>query len=98
MMKKTAIALGLAMVSSLGIAAQKHPDAFFGSWLAKVGDGWDTPAGRDIIWRVRAKAAPMLLAKIIKSVAADDHPRYYRALDFHSGPEKDKALQAILTP
>ena len=47
---------------------------------------------------VRAKAAPMLLAKIIKSGAASDHPRYYRALDFHSGPEKDKALQAILTP
>ncbi|MFP6669241.1 MAG: PVC-type heme-binding CxxCH protein [Pirellulales bacterium] len=85
-------------LEALGIAAQKHPDAFFGSWLAKVGDGWNTPAGRDIIWRVRAKAAPMLLAKIIKSVAASDHPRYYRALDFHSGPEKDKALQAILTP
>jgi putative membrane-bound dehydrogenase-like protein len=85
-------------LEALGIAAQNHADAFFGAWLAKVGDGWNTPAGRDIVWRSRAKAVPMLLAKIIKASPADEHPRYYRALDFHSGPEKDQALQAILTP
>ena len=36
--------------------------------------------------------------QIIKSLPAEEHPRYYRALDFHTGPEKDKALQSILTP
>ena len=56
------------------------------------------PAGHDIVWRSRAAAAPMLLAKIIKSLPADQHARYYRALDFHQGPEKEKALQSILLP
>jgi hypothetical protein len=47
---------------------------------------------------VRSKAAPSYLAKILKDekTPAESHPRYVRALDFHSGPEKDKALEALL--
>ncbi len=86
-------------LEALGIAAERQPDAFFAAWLEKVGEsGWNTPAGRDIVWRIRAKAAPALIAKIIKSSPPETHPRYFRALDFHSGPEKDKALQSLLLP
>jgi hypothetical protein len=85
-------------LEALGIAAEGNWDQYFGAWLKKVGDKWNTPAGRDIIWRARAKAAPALIVKILKdkNTPEDTHPRYLRALDFHSGPEKDKALEALL--
>jgi putative membrane-bound dehydrogenase-like protein len=86
-------------LEALGISADKRWEECFAAWTKKVGEsGWKTPAGKDIVWRSRSKATPALLAQIIKSSPEAEHPRYYRALDFHSGPEKDKALQSILTP
>ena len=81
-----------------GLASDLNAEACFTAWLAKVGDKWNTPAGRDVIWRVRAKGAPAYIAKILKdkNTPAESQPRYIRALDFHSGPEKDKALEALL--
>src|SRR5262249_30310805 len=52
-------------LEALGIGADKQENAFFNAWLALVGDKWNTPAGRDIIWRSRANKAPALLVKII---------------------------------
>ena len=85
-------------LEALGLSSDLNADACFDAWLAKVGDKWNTPAGRDVIWRVRAKSAPSYLVKILKDekVSAESHPRYVRALDFHSGPEKDKALESLL--
>jgi hypothetical protein len=73
-------------------------DACFAAWLDKVGDDWNTPTGRDIIWRSRAKKTPEMLARILKDPATteDEQPRYFRAFDFLSGPEKDEALKSIL--
>ena len=47
---------------------------------------------------MRAKSAPGYLVRILKDdkIPAETHPRYVRALDFHSGPEKDKALESLL--
>ena len=61
-------------------------------------DGWSTPAGRDIVWRSRAQRTPELLAKIVTDpkTPVETHPRYMRAFDFLSGPEKEQALKAIL--
>ena len=85
-------------LEALGLSSDLNADACFAAWLAKVGEKWDTPAGRDVIWRVRAKAAPAYIAKILKNknTPPETHPRYIRALDFHSGPEKEKALEALL--
>ena len=85
-------------LEALGLASDLNADACFEAWLAKVGGKWNTPAGRDLVWRVRAKAAPGYLVKILKDekIPAESHPRYVRALDFHSGPEKDKALESLL--
>ncbi len=85
-------------LEALGISAEGNWDQYFGAWLKKVGDKWNTPPGRDIVWRARSKEAPGLIVKILKdkSTPADTHPRYLRALDFHSGAEKDKALEALL--
>ncbi len=86
-------------LEALGIGADQQWDAFLGAWLEAVGDQWNTPVGRDIIWRSRAKATPDLLVKIIndKSVSEKERGRYLRAFDFLTGPEKDAALLQLLT-
>ncbi|HMJ88672.1 MAG TPA: PVC-type heme-binding CxxCH protein [Candidatus Acidoferrum sp.] len=86
-------------LEALGIGADKNEDAFFGAWLGQVGDKWNTPAGRDIIWRSRsAKAVPMLTKLITaKDANAKDKDRYMRALDFITGVEKEQALVEIAT-
>ena len=63
-----------------------------------IRDSWDTPAGRDIVWRSRSSKTPDLLVKILlnKKTAEEEKPRYIRALDFQSGPEKDAALIKLL--
>jgi hypothetical protein len=87
-------------LEALGIGAATQNDRFFDTWFAEVGDNWNTPAGRDIIWRIRAKKAPALLVKIIKDpkTAKEDRDRYIRALDFIKGPERDAALVQLLAP
>ena len=86
-------------VEALGIAMDQQENKFFDAWLAEVGDQWNTPAGRDIVWRSRASKAPALLAKIItdKSTGAKDKDRFLRSLDFIKGSEKDAALVEIST-
>ncbi len=86
-------------VEALGIAMDKQENKFFDAWLASVGDQWNTPAGRDIVWRSRASKAPALLAKLVidKGTSAKDKDRYMRSLDFITGPEKDAALVEIST-
>ena len=85
-------------LEALGLSSDLNADACFDAWLAKVGGKWNTPVGRDIVWRIRAKSAPSYLVKILKDekLPSESHPRYVRALDFHSGPEKDKALESLL--
>ena len=86
-------------LEALGIGAEGQENAFFNAWLAAVGDQWNTPTGRDIIWRSRAAKVPALLVKIItdKATAPQERPRYLRALDFLQGPEKEAALVELIT-
>ena len=86
-------------LEALGIGAFTQDDRFFDAWLKKVGDNWNTPAGRDIIWRRRSPKAAALIVKIIqdKNTSQDDRDKYMRALDFIKGPEKDAALVQLLT-
>jgi putative membrane-bound dehydrogenase-like protein len=86
-------------LEALGLAMDKQEDKFFDAWLAKVGEGWNTPAGRDIVWRSRASKVPGLVVKIVtnKETSAQDKERFMRTLDFIKGPEKDAALVEITT-
>jgi len=81
-------------LEALGIGADRQWGAFLAAWLEGAGDDWNTPAGRDIIWRSRARQSPDYLAKIIAdpSIPATDLPRYFRALDFLPGSRRDAAL------
>jgi hypothetical protein len=86
-------------LEALGIGADRQWDPCLDAWLAAVGDRWDTAAGREILWRSRAKKTPALLVKIIsdKNLSAQDREHYFRSLDFISGPEKEAALIQLLT-
>ena len=86
-------------LEALGLALDRQQDKFFGAWLEVVGSEWDTLAGRDIVWRSRSKKTPDLLVKILldEKTGEADKPRYIRALDFQSGPEKEAALIKLLS-
>jgi hypothetical protein len=86
-------------LEALGIGADKQEDKFFDAWLAKAGKDWNTPAGRDIVWRSRAGKSAELLSQIIMDPATPEaeRARYLRAFDFIKGPEKNAALVQLLT-
>jgi putative membrane-bound dehydrogenase-like protein len=86
-------------LEALGIGADKQEEKFFAAWLDSVGANWNTPAGRDIVWRSRAtKSVPMLVKMITaKEATPADKDRYMRALDYINGPEKEQALVDIAT-
>lgn len=86
-------------LEALGIGADGQWDAFLAAYLAAVPDASSTAAGRDILWRSRARQTPALLAKIIKdpTTPEGERARYYRAFDFQTGPEKEAALIELLT-
>jgi putative membrane-bound dehydrogenase-like protein len=85
-------------LEALGIGAEGKWDACLEAYLKKVASQWNTPAGRDIIWRSRAKQSADLLVQILKDPATteEQQPRYLRALDFLAGPEKERALEKLL--
>ncbi|AMV22579.1 PVC-type heme-binding CxxCH protein [Planctomyces sp. SH-PL14] len=81
-------------LEALGIAADGRWDSLLDAWLKKIGNDWNTPAGRDIVWRSRATKTPGLLLQIISdaSTGTADLPRYFRAFDFLTGGDKDQSI------
>ena len=85
-------------LEALGIGSRGNEDACFDAWLAAIGDGWDTPAGRDIIWRMRSQKAPEFLARLITgdSVPDAEKLRFARSFDFlPESPRKTAALAKL---
>ena len=79
-------------LEALGIAAEGRWNACLRAWLKRVGPAWNSPAGRDIVWRSRADATPDYLARILRGdgLEAGDAARYLRAFDF----QKDSAAKS----
>jgi hypothetical protein len=86
-------------LEALGIARGQAGTKILRSVAREAKNNWNTPAGRDIIWRSRTtKAVPMLVKLITdKSATEKDKEHYMRSLDFISGPEKEQALVEIAT-
>jgi putative membrane-bound dehydrogenase-like protein len=84
-------------LEALGIAAADNWDRCLDQWLADIGEDWNTPAGRDIIWRSRSKSTPGLLAKIVTQPQdeSEDILRYVRAFDFQ--PSSDQKRSGLTT-
>jgi putative heme-binding domain-containing protein len=85
-------------LEALGVAGDKQWDRYFGAWLDRVGNGWNTPAGRDLVWRARSARALPLLERLATDQATPvaDRLRYLRALDFHPAAARQKSLLALL--
>jgi len=81
-------------LEALGIGMDEQEAKFMSAWLKHAGDDWNTPVGRDLLWRSKITQAIPYLVKIIEDpqtkLAA--LPRYFRALDFISGKEKNTAV------
>ena len=79
-------------LEALGIGADKQEEKFFAAWLDGVKGEWNTPTGRDIVWRSRAtKSVPMLVKMITaKEATQQQKDRGMRALEFISGPERSR--------
>ena len=84
-------------LEALGISAANRWDEYFGAWLAgQAGKASSAASRNDVVWRSRAKATPDQLASILGGkLEKNEVPRYLRAFDFLSGPEKDGALIAL---
>ncbi|WP_461102692.1 PVC-type heme-binding CxxCH protein [Spirosoma koreense] len=85
-------------LEALGIGSDLNADACLAAWLRRVGSTWNSPAGRDIVWRSRsAKAMPMLVQLIRQTQNVDETARYFRAFDFHTSATKNEVLTTLLT-
>jgi putative heme-binding domain-containing protein len=84
-------------LEALGIGADGQWDHFLEAYLATVGDKWNTPGGRDVLWRSRATVTADYLAKIIAdpNTVTGEVPRYFRAFDFQSESAKAQALARL---
>lgn len=85
-------------LEALGIAADGRWNAYLRAWQSLAGGNWDTPAGRDILWRSRAAATPGYLARILGDPDLDDEgaARFLRAFDFQAASAaKDRALRQL---
>jgi putative heme-binding domain-containing protein len=85
-------------LEAAGISADKQWDSYFAAWIKQVGDNWNTPDGRDIVWRSRASAALPMLATIIRdnNIDLSKNLKFFRAFDFHTDTSKQTVLLSLL--
>ena len=86
-------------LEALGIGADRYPDLYFNTWLKSIGDNWQNPAGKEIVWRVEAKSSVSLLFDMINDaqVSPEKLPAYFRSLSFKDHPQKNEWLLATLS-
>jgi putative membrane-bound dehydrogenase-like protein len=85
-------------LEALGIGADRQWDPFLEAWLKRAGDKWNSPAGREIVWRSRALRTSELLATIVSdpNLSEKDRGHFFRSFDFQSGSEKQAALVGLV--
>jgi len=91
-------ALGIGADSPQGFAAVSPWDGRLAAWLAKVGDGWKSPAGREIVWRSRAAVTPRMLCELIgmETISTSESLALVRALDFQDQAATTAAVRELV--
>jgi putative membrane-bound dehydrogenase-like protein len=79
-------------LEALGIGAREMDDACFDAWFSEVKGNWNTPGGRDIVWRLRTPKTAKHLAGLLLENPSE--MRYMRAFDFI--PESSERSEALL--
>jgi putative membrane-bound dehydrogenase-like protein len=84
-------------IEALGIGADRQWDGYLDTWLEAAGEQWNSPAGRDILWRSRSAKTSQYLARIIAdpSTPEADLPRFFRAFDFQQTEGKNEVLARL---
>jgi len=87
-------ALGIGADGAAGLAGPNQWDTRLAAWLARAGDAWRTPAGREIVWRSRAGRSAALACELIAdpAVTTSESLGLVRALDFQEPPAVAAAL------
>uniref|UniRef100_UPI0035617BCE HEAT repeat domain-containing protein n=1 Tax=Stieleria sp. TaxID=2795976 RepID=UPI0035617BCE len=85
-------------LEALGIGSDVRPEACFEAYLDAVNGRWDTAAGRDLVWRIRA---PKAADAMVSLIADPNRPlretdRYFRSLEFHDSDVRSAALKRLL--
>jgi putative membrane-bound dehydrogenase-like protein len=91
-------ALGIGADAVTGFGSSGHWDGRLAAWLVKVGDGWKTPAGREIVWRSRATVTPRMLCELIAdaTVSTSESLALVRGLDFQDQAAMAAAVRECL--
>ncbi len=85
-------------LEALGIGATGNEEACLDAFLTTTAGQWNTPAGRDILWRLRTPKAAPYLAQLLSDKNTTGKPRYVRSFDFlPASPERTQALVALAT-
>ena len=84
-------------LEALGIGSDLRATECFDAWT-QSGGNWETPAGRDIAWRIRAPQAADAIVSIIadSSLKLEDTNRYFRALEYHDPTTRTNALKKLM--
>ena len=84
-------------LEALGIGSDERPSDCYDAWIKRVSN-WDTPAGRDIVWRVRAPKAAEAIVQIISDpkLTLNQTNRYFRSLEYHDAEVRTQALKMLL--
>ncbi|MEX0671517.1 MAG: PVC-type heme-binding CxxCH protein [Pirellulales bacterium] len=87
-------ALGIGADSTAGFGTPGHWDGRLAAWRAVVNDRWKTPAAREIVWRSRGSATPVMLCELLAdpSTTTNESLAILRALDFQ---DRDRVLPVI---
>jgi putative membrane-bound dehydrogenase-like protein len=85
-------------LEALGIGSDLRASECYDAWIAAVDGVWDTPAGHDIAWRVRAPQAAETMAAILAKTepSAAQTDRYFRSLQYHADSVRQSALKPLL--
>jgi hypothetical protein len=86
-------------LEALGIGADRKWDAFLAAYLKANPDAVKTPPVATSSGAHAARPPPPCSRRSsrIPATAEAEKPRYFRAFDFQTGPEKDAALVELLT-
>ena len=85
-------------LEALGIGSDGRPNECFDAWMEHTGGRWDTPGGRDIVWRVRADRAADAMVSLIgdPNLPLKETDRYFRSLEYHDPEVRTSALKRLL--
>ncbi len=85
-------------LEALGIGSDLRAVECLDAWLASQYGKWNTPEGRDIVWRVRAPKAAKMMVELVRDpkLPLADTNRYFRSLEYHDAKVRTEALKTLL--